>query len=608
MRDSIPDRFLIVALYRCLVAFGGGGILRRVLWALATCWLGLTGTGCGPGTFGGTWGGILSPSPPAASEPEDPRFASPPPQNSPAAAGRNLLGMAITKIYGPANREQGILPGSRLPALTGFSVETGDLNGDGVADIVIGAPQSEGILPSISRSGWVYVVFGGRSLPAEVDLAAHADVSFWAGKGAGDNRLGQALACADFNGDGIEDLAIGAPEGASQPFHRIFSGSVYIVFGKASLKGTVDLSKEADVTLVGAEEGDRAGFALANGDVNGDGLADLIIGAPGAYGFQNQTPGAGETYLIFGRARFPRGIDLSKHWNSRIFGIDGSEFRISLTQDLPDGSGSAVAAGDVNGDGVDDVIVGAPSADGFLNQHPEAGEAYVLFGRQGFAKDLHLGRHADAVVYGERSGDRAGGFLHIADVSGNPVADWLIGSSGAIRKNTRSKLSGLLHRMQGTKTPQKSQRLETDAEAIYFGPPGCTGSGRQDFLPDAVFGRAAVFLHLDSDGNEDFLTGMPCSDGGNAKASGEILTFSHRRHFVQEDQAPARQGPTSRYQPQGIRSGEAFGYALALGDVDGNGRVDAVVGAPGMARQQSGPPSGGVYILKDLAPASLGLP
>ncbi len=552
-------------------------------------------SGCGPGTFGGTWAEILSPSGKETQAPSQAKTQAPrTDKNTGPETIRRVAGLSLAKLYGAPNRERGILPLALSNAYNGYSVTSCDLNGDKVDDVIVGAPESEGILPETTRSGWVYVVFGNASLPAKLDLKTQADAGFWGGKGSGVNRLGHSLVCADFNGDAIPDLALGAPHARSRPFNRMLSGSVYLIFGRPTLKGTLDVSKQADVVLTGAEEGDRAGSALAAGDVNGDGIADLIVGAPGGYGYQNQEPGAGETYVILGRPRFPRGIDLFKNWNSRIFGIDGSEFTLSFNQSPPDQSGFAVGSGDVNGDNLDDVIIGAPFSDGFLNQDAEAGEAYVIYGRKKLAKNLHLGRHADITFYGAQAGDRAGSVFQMGRLDKNSRA-LLIGSPGAVQKSSRKLRRGLWHAFKNQQEHPRTYHLK-DAAYVYRGHSACgkPDPTKTNSLSHAL-GYSAALLDLNRDGRDNLVAGVPCSEGADGKKnSGAIVFFrdAFDKRFI---------APSVVFQPEGGREDEYFGYALSRGDVNGNGKIDLLVGAPGLKRGGKGAHSGGVYILKDLA-------
>ncbi len=550
-------------------------------------------SGCGAGTFGGTWGDILAPS---GQQTQAAATGGTSSATTPLEADgvRRLPQPSLAKIYGVKNRERGVLPLALSNAQNGYAVSACDLNGDQVDDIVVGAPDSEGILPETTRSGWVYVVSGGSSLPSRLDLATQADAGFWAGRKSGVNRLGQSLACADFNGDGTLDLAIGAPLSRSRPFNRLHSGTVYLVFGRTNFKQTVDVSKQADVVIAGAEEGDRAGSALAAGDVNGDGIADLIIGAPGAYGYQNQQPGAGETYVILGRPRFPKGIDLFKNWNSRIFGIDGSDFEFSLKQNPPDQSGYAVGSGDVNRDGLDDVLIGAPFGDGFLNEHPEAGEAYVIYGRKQLPKNLHLARHADITLFGANAGDHTGSVFQVGRLTKNG-GDLLTGAPGAVRRSRSKASRGIWHVLKGRSGHSKTYHLKPDAAHRLVSHADC---GRPERLQTAPLsyglGHSGVLLDWNRDGRDDLIAGVPCASGpGKKNHSGEIVFFEGRPD-------KKRSAPAAAYQPQGVLADEYFGYALAVGDVNGNGKSDLLIGAPGLTRGKKGAQSGGVYILKDL--------
>lgn len=199
---------------------------------------------------------------------------------------------------------------------------------------------------------------------ANLDLnVTPADVTV-SGDDSGDTS-GEDVATGDINGDTIEDLIIGAPE--ADPPGGSRAGETYVIYGEGSLPATIDLdSVSADVTVRGGFADDRAGLVIATGDIDGDTTDDLIIGAPHA-----DPPGgsrAGRTYVIYGSGALASTIELQ----------DGIAGIIIAGDDTNDFSGVAVAAGDINGDTADDVIVGAASAD--PGGRSEAGETYVVFG------------------------------------------------------------------------------------------------------------------------------------------------------------------------------------------------------------------------------------
>lgn len=161
-------------------------------------------------------------------------------------------------------------------------------------------------------------VFRAEALPPVIDLATtSADLTVF-----GDDRLdlsANALASADINGDTIDDLIIGAR--TADPAGRTSAGETYVIYGGPSLPAIIDLnSTSADLTVIGEDQSDLFGSGVAAGDINGDTIDDLIVGAtyadgPGTASCTLGGTGdrclAGETYVIYGSPALPATIDLA---------------------------------------------------------------------------------------------------------------------------------------------------------------------------------------------------------------------------------------------------------------------------------------------------------
>ncbi|HWB81701.1 MAG TPA: Ig-like domain-containing protein, partial [Nannocystaceae bacterium] len=253
---------------------------------------------------------------------------------------------------------------------TGYSVaHAGDVNGDGLADIVIGAPQANAVTDD---EGMAFVVFGKTDQdPVPLATLAADGAGFVINGIAVDDLAGSAVGGgADVNGDGLDDVIVGAPQANGNAVGN--SGRVFVVHGKADTTAVAlgDVATGAGGFVIeGIASEDRAGDAVAGaGDVNGDGLEDIVVGVPLANAGATNT---GRTYVIFGRTATTAMQLSSVAGGNGGFAIDGTA---ALDQ-----AGDAVAgAGDVDGDGLADVILGAPGAE---NGADLQGRSYVVLGK-----------------------------------------------------------------------------------------------------------------------------------------------------------------------------------------------------------------------------------
>ncbi len=295
---------------------------------------------------------------------------------------------------------------------SGFSVSSGDINGDGYADVIIGAPYANPT--GGTDAGETYVIFGSAAPPANIDLnSVAADITIY-GDDASDHS-GHSVSSGDANGDGYDDVIIGAPY--ADPAGGYDAGETYVIFGSAAPPATIDLnSVPADMTISGGYHHDLLGIDVASGDINGDGYADVIIGARTDVGGTD----VGGTYIIFGRDNPPSAIDLySVSADMTIYG-----------DDTGDHSGCSVSSGEINGDGYDDVIIGAYGADPAGGNY--AGETYIIFGSAAPPATVELNSvSADMTIYGDDAGDWSGSSVSSGDINGDGYADVIIGAYGA---------------------------------------------------------------------------------------------------------------------------------------------------------------------------------
>jgi Ca2+-binding RTX toxin-like protein len=332
-------------------------------------------------------------------------------------------------VFGKAKGFPASLKSSALNGINGFRIpretpgdssgdgvaSAGDVNGDGFDDIVVGAP---GQRPHGTGSGAAYVIFGkAKGFTPEFDLKKLTGANGFKMNGIVAGAFtGSALATADVNGDGFDDVVVGA-RGV-----RDYTGATYVVFGKA--KGFVPklelstLNGKNGFRLTGASDYDRAGDAVAGGDLNGDGFDDVIVGASSADATSTRFA-SGITYVLYGKAvGFAANIGLSK-----LNGRDG--FRIN-GEAADDSSGEAVGSADVNGDGFADVVIGASSAN---SNGVDSGASYVVFG-QATGPINRVGTSANEFFAGGSFADTLNGAGGNDRLVGNGGKDTLIGGPG----------------------------------------------------------------------------------------------------------------------------------------------------------------------------------
>ena len=322
----------------------------------------------------------------------------------------------------------------------GVWAATGDIDGDGAADLVLGSDRADGPGGTRPEAGKGVVLYGPIPRGVEIDLAV------WPGRQTviwgveEDDHLGATVTCGDFDGDGYDDAAIaaashqmsrnvydsgGSGDGPPGDWRRD-SGETWIVFGSPDLPDTVDLAAPGttDVTVVyGRHRDARAGEELGTGDVNGDGVDDLLIGSltsngpPGDYRLN-----AGEGYVFFGAPGFRnQAIDLALDDYPRMT-IHGK--RGTITTD-------SFACGDINNDGYDDLLVGMPCD---IGPHDRgAGVIVVVYGSGAPPAVVDLKEPAVpvTVLEGVDFDDNTAYWASSGDVNGDGYVDVIVNSMTA---------------------------------------------------------------------------------------------------------------------------------------------------------------------------------
>ncbi|WP_232688270.1 hypothetical protein [Halobacterium zhouii] len=430
---------------------------------------------------------------------------------------------AVYLFYGPveggeynASSADVVFTGEAAGDNVGASIAAGDLNGDNVSDVVIGAPNhsvGDPAKTNDTNEGAAYVVYGNESLSGMVSLA-DSDAKI-VGESAND-AAGFSLAVVDAGGADTSRLLVGAPYHDAEGNN---SGAVYVL-GSDSLGSNVSLSS-ADVKLTGQVPHALAGYAVGSAeDVNGDGAGDVLVGAPG----NNSTFDTNVVNVESGAAYVVSGANLADWSGSTSLG----NATMTLTgESAGDNAGIAVStAGDVNGDGYADMLVGAPFED---TAGDNAGAVYLVLGGQSLPSNQSLA-NAALKLTGAGAGDYAGWAVSSAgsgDITCDGLADIIVGAPG--NDSVTGQDSGAAYLVHGAENISGVTSLADADEKLY-------GESANDSAGYAV----ADVNDTSGDGLEDVAVGAPFNDanGENAGAA-----------YIVNSECPPEQAPPTTAQP-----------------------------------------------------------
>jgi hypothetical protein len=380
----------------------------------------------------------------------------------------------------------------------GFALAAGDFNGDAYPDLAIGVHGEDIGNPVIADAGVVQVLYGTASgLGATNNQLWHQDVAGVQDAAEVDDRFGYKLAAGDFDGDGFADLAIGilredvgAPAVNNAGMVQIFYGAA----GGLSARGNQLFYQGAGGVQETAEADDGFGSSLTAGDFDGDGYADLAVGAPlediGA------NIDAGAVQILFGTAGGLSAVR-DQLWHQDVNGVEDAA-------EGGDRFGHALVSGDANGDGYADLAVGVPYEDVSSPVVVDAGAVQLLFGAAGIGLTATgnwlIEQDYFGVVGQASANDRFGSSLAGGDFDGNGRSDLAV---GVPRKDAESPTVG-------------------DAGAVHILYSGTGGSNElwfqgHDALGDTAelddrFGSSLAAGDFDDDGFADLAVGVPLED------------------------------------------------------------------------------------------------
>lgn len=461
-----------------------------------------------------------------------------------------------------ALRRSAALVVALVTAMFGAAVspaQAGDPNNDGRDDLAIGAPSED--VTDVADAGSTWVMLGTSGGPTN-GTVIHEGSSGAAGTLEADDGLGNAVAWGDFNGDNRDDLAVGVSD---EDVSGVVDAGAVTVFLGATNGVTATGSKQWTLSssdVVGsAAEDDGWGKTIATGDFNGDSFDDLAVGAPSRDG--GVVSGGGMVTVLYGSSTGLTGLG-STEWSEDSAGAGGSEDFERF--------GSAIAAGDFNNDGRDDVAIGVHES---IGVDGNTGAVTVLKGSAAGiiatgSKQWH--QDTSGVPGAGEDGDNWGSeVLATGDFDNNGRDDLAIGAPSEAIGSIDS--AGAVTLLKGSSTGLTA----TGSRVWHSNADGVAGAAEdQD-----NFGSALASGDFDSNGRDDLAIGVLGETVGESQFAGAVVVMkgSSSSGLTATGSKQWHAGTSGVPGSPGYR--DYFGSSLATGDFNGGGRDDLAIGVPG---------------------------
>ena len=477
------------------------------------------------------------------------------------------------------------------------AMATGDFNGDGFADAALSAPRRD--FGGLTNPGGVFILNG-----SEAGMENREYVDFWnqsddgvLGISADNDNYGSALASGDFNDDGNDDLAIGIPD--KDIAGKAEAGTVQILYGTPfglSATGNQLITRDSLGQLSAA--GDDFGRALCAGDFNGDGHADLAIGAPGQA--VSGASGAGAMHVLWGSAN---GLSQT---GSEMFHQDTAG--LAGLAELGDGFGRSLSAGNFNGDAHADLAIGVPYEN--VGSVVDAGAVQVLYGNgvSGFSASNLITRdgfNGGSDIQGTpTTGDYFGWSLTAGDFDDNGAQDLAIGVPG---DSAIGPLSGAIHILSGSLlglTWFDNQFIrQSGSLAAESSLPG-SGEAFENL------GWCLAAGDCDGDGISDLIAAVPGEDVGGKIDSGKFFVIRGtvtglKPQFAlsfHQDIVPEKDGDIA------CAAYDKFAFSLACADFNSDGEDDVIAGIPRKDKADDELDTGGAHFFRGTTQLEFGKP